>query len=223
MARCFPFSSFVSQSTPTVSPKPSSALMIEEEAPGPSAIWIPPSSPLRIQGQKRKHSDWIPTGTQDRWAVKSMFGLKMQLKRRRVSTVRPEDYKAFNRLLGDPVVQNFLAWDRKLRVSDKYLLAMIIAYFARAGRPSWQYQRLHFFLALYLANDMEEDRQGPKHGMFVFLYGQDRTQRAKFQWLRAQLFRAIGWKAWVTREECEEIQAYQPGHWVWKRDRTLLQ
>lgn len=57
----------------------------------------------------------------------------------------------------------------------------------------------------YLANDMEEDRQGPKHGIFTFLFGQDRTQRVKFQWLRAQLFRAIGWKAWVTREECEEV------------------
>ncbi|XP_044540023.1 speedy protein E4-like, partial [Gracilinanus agilis] len=161
--------------------------------------------------------------TQDRWSVKGMFGLKMQLKRRRVPSVRPGDHKAFNRLLEDPVVQSFLAWDRKLRVSDKYLLAMIIAYFARAGRPPWQYQRLHFFLALYLANDMEEDRQGPKHGMFAFLFGQDSTQRAKFQWLRAQLFQAIGWKAWVTREECEEIQAYQPEHWVWKRDRALLQ
>ncbi|XP_072487136.1 speedy protein E4-like isoform X2 [Notamacropus eugenii] len=183
----------------------SPALKIKEEVPGPSGTWIPTSSPPRTQGQKRKHSDCIPTVTQDRWAVKGMFGLKMQLKRRRMSTVRPEDHNAFNRLLEDPVVQSFLAWDTKLRVSDKYLLAMIVAYFARAGRPAWQYQRLHFFLALYLANDMEEDRQGPKHGMFAFLFGQDRTQRVKFQWLRAQLFRAIGWKAWVTREECEEV------------------
>ncbi|XP_074068460.1 speedy protein E4 isoform X2 [Macrotis lagotis] len=197
--------------------------MIKEEVPGPSATWIPSSSFSRIQGIKRKYSDVMPTETQDRWSVKGIVGLKMQLKRRRVSIVRPEDHKAFNRLLGDPVVQNFLAWDTKLRVSDKYLLSMIIAYFARAGRPPYQYQRLHFFLALYLANDMEEDRQGPKHSMFAFLFGQDHTQRVKFQWLRAQLFRAIGWKAWVTREECEEIQAYQPNHWVWKRDRDLLQ
>ncbi|XP_077658502.1 uncharacterized protein LOC144256832 [Urocitellus parryii] len=44
----------------------------------------------------------------------------------------------------DPVVKRFLAWDKNLRVSDKYLLSMIIAYFSRAGLFSWQYQRIHF-------------------------------------------------------------------------------
>uniref|UniRef100_A0A2K6M4P0 Uncharacterized protein n=1 Tax=Rhinopithecus bieti TaxID=61621 RepID=A0A2K6M4P0_RHIBE len=48
----------------------------------------------------------------------------------------------------DPVIKRFLAWDKDLRMSDKYLLAMVIAYFSRAGLFSWQYQRIHFFLAL---------------------------------------------------------------------------
>ena len=30
----------------------------------------------------------------------------------------------------------------------QYLLAMVIAYFSRAGLFCWQYQRIHFFLAL---------------------------------------------------------------------------
>lgn len=32
--------------------------------------------------------------------------------------------------------------------SHQYLLSMVVAYFSRAGLFSWQYQRIHFFLAL---------------------------------------------------------------------------
>ncbi|KAI5939947.1 Speedy protein E4 [Manis javanica] len=84
---------------------------------------------------------------------------------------------------GDLVVKRFLTWDKNLRVSDKYLLAMVIAYFSRAGLPSWQYQRIHFFVALYLANDMEEDYEGPKQAILWLLYGNNRAQRLFFhQW-----------------------------------------
>ncbi|XP_021088629.1 speedy protein E4A-like isoform X2 [Mesocricetus auratus] len=82
------------------------------------------------------------------WSVETLCGLRMTLKRRRVSTVRPEHHKVFTRLLEDPVVKKFLAWDKMLRVSDKYLLSMVIAYFSRAGLFSWQYRPIHFFLAL---------------------------------------------------------------------------
>ncbi|XP_037596332.1 speedy protein E3-like, partial [Cebus imitator] len=103
---------------------------------------------------------------EETWVLETLQGLKMKLKRRRVSPVLPEHHQAFNRLLEDPVVKRFLAWDKDLRASDKYLLAMVIAYFSRAGLFSWQYQRIHFFLALYLANDMEEDDEGSKQAIF---------------------------------------------------------
>ncbi|XP_040845887.1 speedy protein E4-like [Ochotona curzoniae] len=165
------------------------------------------------------------TRPKESWAVEWLLGLKMRLKKQRVSTVLPEHHKVFNRLLEDPVVKQFLAWDKQLRVSDKYLLAMVVAYLGRAGLFSWQYRRIHFFVALYLANDMEEDEEDdepPKQAILSFLFGKDDAQRPLFDHLRLQFMRCMGWKAWVTLEECEEIQAYDPELWVWGRDRALL-
>ncbi|XP_060029273.1 speedy protein E4-like [Erinaceus europaeus] len=159
---------------------------------------------------------------QDAWEVEALSALKMKIKRRRVSAVFPEHHEAFTRLLEDPVIEKFLAWDKDLLTSDKYLLAMVIAYFSRFGLFSWQIRRIHFFLALYLANDMEEDEPAPKQAIFSFLYGSDRTQRPQFHRLRFRLVRTMGWRARVSRQECEEIQAYNPDLWVWGRDRTLL-
>ncbi|KAB0394938.1 hypothetical protein E2I00_006385 [Balaenoptera physalus] len=90
-------------------------------------------------------------------------------------------------------------------VTENYLLSMVIAYFSRAGLFSWQYQRIHFFLALYLANDMEEDNQAPKQAIFSFLYGKSRVQLPMFHKLRFQLIRSMRWKTWVSRDECEEV------------------
>ncbi|XP_024589460.1 speedy protein E4-like [Neophocaena asiaeorientalis asiaeorientalis] len=159
---------------------------------------------------------------QDTWVVEWLIGLKMKLKRQRVSSVLPEHHEVFNRMLEDPVVKKFLAWDKRLEVSDKYLLSMVIAYFSRAGLFPWQFQRIHFFIALYVASDMEEDNQAPKQAIFSFLYGKNRSQRPLFHKLRSQFTRSMGWKTRVTREECEQIQAFDPELWVWGRDRTLL-
>ncbi|XP_065748389.1 speedy protein E4-like [Phocoena phocoena] len=146
----------------------------------------------------------------------------MKLKRQRVSSVLPEHHEVFNRMLEDPVVKKFLAWDKRLEVSDKNLLSMVIAYFSRARLFPWQFQRIHFFIALYVASDMEEDNQAPKQAIFSFLYGKNRSQRPLFHKLRSQFIRSMGWKTRVTREECEQIQAFDPELWVWGRDRTLL-
>ncbi|KAI5936408.1 putative speedy protein-like protein 3 [Manis javanica] len=50
-----------------------------------------------------------------------LCGLKMGLKRLRVSAVLPEHHEAFKRLLKDPVVKRFLVRDKNLRVSDKII------------------------------------------------------------------------------------------------------
>ncbi|MBZ3881836.1 IQ domain-containing protein E [Sciurus carolinensis] len=138
------------------------------------------------------------------WDADSLYGLKMKFKRLRINLVQPEHHEVFKKLLEDPVVKEFLAWDKNLRVSDKYLLSMVIAYFSRAGFFSWQYQRIHFFLALYLANDMEEDNQAPKQDIFYFLYGQSYALRPLFHKLRYQFICSMGWNTRVSLEECEE-------------------
>ncbi|XP_009188640.2 speedy protein E6 [Papio anubis] len=197
---------------------------------------VDPSPPRRSLCWKRKR-EWsdeseesseeepekeLAPEPEETWAAETLCGLKMKLKRRRVSCVLPEHHETFNRLLEDPVVKRFLAWDKDLRVSDKYLLAMVIAYFSRAGLFSWQYQRIHFFLALYLANDMEEDNEASKRNIFYFLYGKNRSQIPLFHKLRFQFFCSMRCRAWVSLEELEEIQAYDPEHWVWARDRARL-
>ncbi|XP_006859926.1 PREDICTED: speedy protein E4-like [Chrysochloris asiatica] len=201
-------------------------VIVDEEIPGPSAPWVESSSQPHFPGWER---DWstvfeedLTPEVEETWVVETLCGLKMKLKRQQVSSVLPEHHEVFNRLLEDPVIKKFLAWDKNLRVSDKYLLSMVIAYFSRAGFFSWQYQRIHFFIALYLANDMEEDNQAPKQAMFSFLYGNNHSQRLLFHKLRFQFIRSMRWKTRVSPEECEEIQAYDPEHWVWGRDRTLI-
>ncbi|XP_011942917.1 PREDICTED: putative speedy protein E8 [Cercocebus atys] len=275
-----------------------------------SALGVDPSPSCRSLCWKRKR-EWLDQSDEEpekelapepeeTWVAETLCGLKMKLKRRRVSLVLPEHHEAFNRLLGrrtpqrappilfflkrgnfqyfppggtlllaalmlprkpcpashadicsliteDPVIKRFLAWDKDLRMSDKYLLAMVIAYFSRAGLFSWQYQRIHFFLALYLANDMEEDSETPKQNIIYFLYRKNRSQipsfhkrrfqffysmrsgaekkpsqKALFHKLRFQFFHSMRCRAWVSLEELEEIQAYDPEHWVWARDRATF-
>ncbi|XP_011809067.1 PREDICTED: putative speedy protein E6 isoform X2 [Colobus angolensis palliatus] len=210
--------------------------VVDNEVLGPSAPGVDPSPPCRSLCWKRKR-EWsdkseesleeepekeLAPEPEETWVAETLCGLKMKLKRWRVSPVLPEHHETLNRLLEDPVVKRFLAWDKDLRVSDKYLLATVIAYFSRAGLFSWQYQRIHFFLALYLANDMEEDNEASKRNIFYFLYGKDRSQIPLFHKLRFQFFCSMRCRAWVSLEELEEIQAYDPGHWVWARDRARL-
>ncbi|XP_046523425.1 speedy protein E4-like [Equus quagga] len=133
-------------------------VIVNEESPGPSARWVDPRPLPESSGLKRKR-EWSESlqeeteeetaaKAEDSWVVEWLCGLRMKLKKQRVSTVLPEHHEVFNTLLEDPVVKRFLAWDRDLLVSDKYLLSMVIAYFSRAGLFSWQYRRIHFFIAL---------------------------------------------------------------------------
>ncbi|XP_057364199.1 speedy protein E4-like [Manis pentadactyla] len=221
-------------------------VMLDEERPGPSgeaaegrgqprrAAAQAGSSPLPEGSSRRRKrersaafqeseawqgSEEAAPGNTDTRVVDMHCGLKMRLKQRRVSAVLPEHHEAFKRLLEDPVVKRFLAWDKNLRVSDKYLLAMVVSYFSRAGLFSWQYRRIHFFIALYIES-MRSALQVP--AIFSFLYGKNHFQHPLFHKLQLQLIKSMGWKTWVSQEECEEIQAFDAELPVWGRDRSLL-
>uniref|UniRef100_A0A8D2DWZ3 Speedy protein E4 n=1 Tax=Sciurus vulgaris TaxID=55149 RepID=A0A8D2DWZ3_SCIVU len=200
-------------------------VVVDDEVAGPSVPRTSSGLMSETAGQKRKREsstesdevlEELDSELNHPWDVDSPCGLKVKLKKRRMDLVLPEHHEVFKRLLEDPIVKRFLAWDKNLRVSDKYLLSMVIAYFSRAGLFSWQYQRIHFFLALYLANDMEEDNQAPKQDIFYFLYGKSYALRLLFHKLRYQFICSMGWNTWVSLEECEEV-----GSAVWDTERTV--
>ncbi|XP_027978182.1 putative speedy protein E7 [Eumetopias jubatus] len=155
------------------------------------------------------------------WTVNHVEGTKLRMNKRRRPSYRPEDQEAFYRLLEDPAIQSFLEADIFLKVSDKYLLSMVVEYFGRVGLPGHLYNRIHFFLALYIASDMEEDNPTSKRSIFQFLLGREHWPDLykEFLKLKVEFFHAMGHRAWVTPELCEEIQAQNPHHWVWSRVR----
>ncbi|XP_049644151.1 speedy protein E4-like [Suncus etruscus] len=136
--------------------------------------------------------------------------------------VLPEHHIAFARLLSDPVVRRFLAWDQHLEVSDKYQLAMVVAYFSRFGLFGWQLQRIHFFLALYLAGNIENHQEARETLFSLMEDSHSHLQRPQFHRLRLMLLRSMRWRTLVSRDECEEIQAFDPDLWVWGRDHARL-
>ncbi|XP_052579335.1 speedy protein E4-like [Peromyscus californicus insignis] len=183
-------------------------------ASGPATSEATPeaASELKISRRRTKRSIWT---------VDRIEGTKLIINKKRRLSYRPEDLEAFYRLLEDPVVQNFLAADIFFRVTDKYLLSMVVEYFGRLGLPGHLYNRIHFFLALYIACDMEEDDPISKRSIFQFLLGRDTWQDLykDFQRLQKEFLQVIDYRAWVTRQECEEIQNQNPHHWVWSRVR----
>ncbi|XP_038625954.1 speedy protein E4A-like [Tachyglossus aculeatus] len=139
-----------------------------------------------------------------------------------VPTLR-ENFEAFVHLMDDPLMLKFLAMDKYYVMSDKYMLAMVVAYFFRAGRPTWKYKRFHVFLGLSLANYIEENTLVSNSTMLPFAYGRKvrKKDRIMFRRLERKFFEAIGGNAHVSQEECEEIMAQDPSYWVWRRDRSL--
>eukprot|EP00057_Strongylocentrotus_purpuratus_P030755 XP_782631.4 PREDICTED: speedy protein A-like [Strongylocentrotus purpuratus] len=134
--------------------------------------------------------------------------------------VTSEEITAFFRLFDDDVIQDFLWMDCCAKTADKYLLAMVFAYFKRAQYTIKLYTRMNFFVALYLASDMEEDEEDDKYNIFPWALG--RNWRNTYPGLlrkRDRLLRTIQYRAAVSRKCCEEVMSLVPDHIIWKRDR----
>lgn len=98
---------------------------------------------------------------------------------------------------------------------------MVFTYFKRAKFTCDEFTVFNFYLALYLASDIEEDIDEYKYEIFPWALGPKwRSKFSSFLKKRDALLRRIGYRAIVSRKCCEEVMSFVSDHYAWKRQRS---
>ncbi|XP_031760302.1 speedy protein 1-A-like [Xenopus tropicalis] len=136
--------------------------------------------------------------------------------------VEEAEAEAYFQLLSDKKIMSFLQKDRFYKIADKYLLAIVLIYFKRAGLKIDEFTRQNFVVSLYLAHEIEEDTDIPKMAMLAWVLGKNlKEKRRNFIRKWDRFLQQMDYRAIVSKSECDELMAqHNPSHWAWLRDRS---